>query len=642
MQSGLSARLNRLLRDERAALAAGAFGLLLAAALFQFAIGWDAVAAGGAIWRDPPGPIARALAAAEAILREGWTFPLAAASSLAAPGPMPAVEAGAPAWAILGVKALGLGAWVNPLGAWQALAWLAQPLSMIALLRAMGARRWPTLAAGAALSLLAPPWIAPQAIVPTSSGFVILSALALSLAAARRGLTPRKILGFGGLAALAAGLPGGGLVPVVLLFIAAAAAEIAEGRAGAGARVAGGAVRLGLAAGVAGFLLNGGLPLSGAPAPIYPGAGVLLAATVAAGVWIAARRSAGFGAWRRFGPPLVLLAGLAVWALAGAERSGPPGPWRLEAAFLEAPAYAALALALTALDKAWRPRWSLAVLAAALALQAADAGGGLGRLRAETHAVPSPDLSSLRAPAMAGRPWVLLEPCQVGPGGRALRDRLALIAARNGGSALEERGCPPPAERLWPAAPHDPRLVAALAGSDAALAGRPDCRRLERLLVCGRGVGAAAPRAELRRPFVVDFTGGGVGLGGGWSTPEPQGVWSAKPLAGVTLLTPVYGPEGMVLEFDLQAYAPPGAAAQTVGVSHESVRLTRWEVAAAGPATYRLEVPPGLARPGERFAVEFYIRDPVPVSQIVPGSTDERRLGVFLRRARVSPLRPAS
>ncbi|MCC7268549.1 MAG: hypothetical protein IT546_14595 [Caulobacteraceae bacterium] len=633
VQSGLSAGLNALRQPAALAVLAG---LALAAGLFQLAFGWDWACAGAAVWRDPPGALAGALAVGEAIFREPWVFPLTTAPRMPGPEPTLAVGAGAAPWMIAGLKALALDGAFNPLGLGLALAWLAQPVAMVLLLHVMGARRWSVLAAGAGLALLLVPWLAPQPSAPAASGHaVVILALAVAVASARRGLTPGRVLMFCGLIAAAMGLHTAHAAPVAALFAAAAVSEIAQHRARAAPRAAEGALRLALAAAAAAFLLSGGIgPAALSPrvaAPVYPGIGVLLALLVAIGLTLRAQAWPERAAWRRFAPLAAALAGLAAFELAGAQLSGPPGRLRLEAAYLEAPAYAALALALVAIETGWR-RWTPAALALALAVQAVDAAPVLTAGR--RVASPAVKLDGLDASAWARRAWLLTPACRPQPGDRGLMDRLSLAAVRGGGVARRAAGC----ELRWdmhvPAGPHDPRITVLM--DEAAMPpGRDDCRRLAGFAACGRGLTPRASAAQLDQAYVESFAGGrNLAIGPGWGPAEPTGVWSSSRLAGLLLLMPTYAEGGIRLEFDLEGYPSATGEPRRVAVAQDNARRVRWQVR-PGPGVYRLDSPRGLARPGERLALEFYIDNPAPVG---PAAGEPRALGVFLKQVRVSPL----
>ena len=97
----------------------------------------------------------------------------------------------------------------------------------------------------------------------------------------------------------------------------------------------------------------------------------------------------------------------------------------------------------------------------------------------------------------------------------------------------------------------------------------------------------------------------------------------------------------MTLRLRAFAFRPEGLDGQRVMVSTREIGLVRWQVSADAPAVYRVDIPPGLAVPGQPFFIDLVVSDPVPVSQFVPGSTDTRKLGVKAQALRVGPLEPS-
>lgn len=642
VQSGFSARLGRWVNaaDAPQALAA-LLGVFVAVGVFQVAIDWTLLAADAAYWRDPPAVLARALAVAEALAADPWSLPLAAADRLRVPQPALAIDAGAAPWTIIVVKALGLDGRINVIGLQWALAWVLQPLSMIVLLRAAGAQRWATWSGGAVLSLLAPIWLSQQ----TQSGpafashFLIILAVTLSINCARHGLSGRRVLGFCGLGAGAAGFCLPHLTVVAAMLLAAMGAEIAQRRPGGWARVGDAALRFMLAVGVTGFML--GIGKDGpwiAGGAVYPGAAVVMLGLGGAWLWRGGGRL-DLGWWRRFGPLATALGALVIIGVSGANLDGTGAArFNLQSGGLEAAVYVAVALSLLSLERV-PPIWNAAMLVVAVMLQTLDVLSLLAGLRPEAPEMPV--LSSEQSSNLAGRAFIFEASCRPPAEEKAIFERLTLVIVRTHGFIDHRRACPPARRALSPAAPLDPRIeVFPSQFADSNLADvsalRGDCRPSGQVTLCGRNLDEAT--SELKAAQTVEFTGGRTaGLTVGWSGPEPQGVWSAQKLVGLMIRAPIFAPEGMIIELEGYGYKPASRDSQRVIVSHEGTRLAFLEIGPA-PGAYRVVVPPRMARPGQAFALEFFIIDAVPVSVIAPGSSDQRELGLNLRRIRLLPL----
>jgi hypothetical protein len=510
------------------------------------------------------------------------------------------------------------------------------------LLRAAGARRALTLAGGAALSLLTPLWLSQQAASgpAAASHVLILLAAAPSTARPRRGLSGRGALGFSALGALAAGFCLAHLTVVAAMLLSAIGAEIAQRRPAAWRRSGETALRFGLAAGVTGFML--GMRPEGPwidAAAAYPGVAVLLLALGAAWLWRGADGRALFGDWRRYGPLALTIAALAIWGLSTAGLGTETAArFRPRSGGLEAAVYVTTALALSGLERL-PPARNVVALTLAVVLQAADVSGLLAAVR--PAAPQAPILTLGGSPDLEGRAFIFESSCQPTVEEAAAFGRLTLVVVRARGFVDARRACPLSSTALRPAAPLDSRVevlpdqlgAGVLAAASRA---RGDCRPSGQVMLCGRNL-VGAP-SDLRAPQVVEFTNGRTaGLTAGWSGPEPQGVWSAQKLTGLMIRAPIFAPEGMAIDLEAVGYKPANRDSQRVIVSHENTRLAVLEIGPV-PGAHRIVVPPGMARPGEAFALEFFIIDAVPVSMISPGSPDQRELGVNLRRLRITPL----
>lgn len=332
--------------------------------LCGFMFGFDIALASAAFWSVAKNDMISMTAAYEAFVRQPWTFPLGLVSGLL-PKPVSIVFTDSIPWLSIPLKALGLGGTLNPLGLFLMLSYPLQAWGMVALLRALDVRSRPALLLGAALALTYPAWIARQfGHIALSGHWLVLFALALSVASARLGLSWRRVGGFALLAALAAGIHAYHLIPIGACFGAALLSELAQRRPGALARVpaAAGAVLAALA--VSAFVLGYGRglgPTGGADAlgfyamnllgPVLPqasallgqrwdgswfvgvvdptggqqfegyqylGAGVLL--LLVAALLILGRRLAGgerppAGAWVRWAPLALAMLALAAWAI---------------------------------------------------------------------------------------------------------------------------------------------------------------------------------------------------------------------------------------------------------------------------------------------------------------------------------------
>jgi hypothetical protein len=334
-------------------------------ALFAWVLGLQILRPSAPVWRNPLPDMAAMLAGFEAVLQEPWRFPPTVTDRLIAPYPISIVYTDSIPWLTLLLKASGLGHAINPLGLFYLLSYLLQGAGMAALLAVCGVRRPTTLLTGALLALLFPLWLVRQfGHVALTGHWLILFALALSIAVARRGLTSCRGAGLALLGALAMGVHAYHVVPVSMCAGAALLSELTQRRRGALLRVLivglGYAASLGASAWVLGYGARVGI--SGDPSalgfyslnlagPILPqasaiagqhwdgswftgtvdptggqgfegysylGAGVLLLVAVATGLCLT-RLSLASGLWRdrlaRYGPLTLGLACLTLLAV---------------------------------------------------------------------------------------------------------------------------------------------------------------------------------------------------------------------------------------------------------------------------------------------------------------------------------------
>jgi len=456
----------------RSPVAAAVLGAVAGLFLFVHWMGPGLLSAGSPFWRAPAYDLPVMLSGYEAVVRAPLGFPPTVTRALVAPAPISIVYTDSIPWLTLLFKATGVWRWLNPLGVFWLASYVLQPVAMVVLLRACGARRLATLSTGAVIALLTPVWLLRHGHVALTAHWILMLALALAVASAREGLTRRRALGFAGLGALAAGVHAYHLPPVALCLLAAMGSEILLRRPqalrrsfvagaaftaalalsywvlgyGVGAPPPPGAGALGewsmnivglvlpQASAVFGQTFDGagfshGLDPTGGQAfegYAYLGLGVLL--LIAAACLLAVRRgwaeAGGAVWWRRWGPLTVALVILFVAAVGpipylGARRLA---QFRLPAAldalsvfrshgrFIWTVTYALTAAALAQIERLGRPATALALMIAATGLQIADTR----EVRLEVrHRFSQTTQAGLPAglekdPAVQGRPWVFV------------------------------------------------------------------------------------------------------------------------------------------------------------------------------------------------------------------------------------------
>jgi hypothetical protein len=404
--------------------------------LFGYMFGFDLPLASAPFWRMPKNDMMVMTAAYEAFVRQPWTMPLTLVSGLLAKPFSIVFTDSIPLLSVI-LKASGLGPYLNPLGLFLLLSYPLQAWGMIALLRALGGRRLVPLLIGAAMALLFPAWIMRQfGHMALAGHWVILFALALSIASARFGLTPARIAGFAALLGIATGVHAYHLPPVAACLGAALLAEVLQRRPGGWARVgvasAAAISTVALAAFLFGYAEGGGV-MGGADAlgfysmnlfgPVMPqasfvfgqrwsgawftgivdtsggqffegfqylGAGALLLIVVTVGVVIrdlSIGRRAAPGFWARWSPMIAVCLILTLWSIGWNVYAGPtllghlPKPSGPIAEVLgvfrcHGRFFWAVGYLLTAIAIHWisclPPRIGLPLLGVALALQAVD------------------------------------------------------------------------------------------------------------------------------------------------------------------------------------------------------------------------------------------------------------------------------
>lgn len=426
----------------------------------------------------------------------------------------------------------------------------------------------------------------------------------------------------------------------------------------------------------------------------YQGAGVLLL-LAAAGVMLWRRRHGGgkvvfldqakpappvrpaVTRVRRWGPLVAALALLVLYAVGTNPYLGPvrlfslPLPsaawmeplalFRCHGRFFWTVGYALLAGALVTVDRLEPPPARHALLAAAVAMQAADMSQmlyGLHEKFSQPDALVVPP--ELTGPMFKGRDYRFFPGfyCTNAWNSQQVVRQLSIIAQRqqaSTNSAITVRpprnACPaPPADALRDAAPGDDRITVLTSedGQPSAVtrlfAGRSDCRAARDFWLCGHGLSrlsgtAPAGPDDLSTPGHVDVV---LPLGTadfrnalarGWSTPESTGVWSDGPRAVLRLpVPPLLDARRLGVVLEAIGYQPAGRAPQRVEVSVDGRRLAEWRLEGGGYQGRRVSVPADLLAPGRPLELVLDLPDAVSPDAVRPGSGDPRRLGVGVRR----------
>lgn len=344
----------------------GQLGLVVVAiVLFHIVFGLPLLAAGASYWVEPRGDMASMMAGHYAVIDHPWRFPPAVTGALRGEAtPVSIVYSDSLPWLTIAMKALGVGHVFNVLGLFMLASYVAQPLAMVALLRASGVTRLSTLMLGGLIALFFPPWLARQfGHIALAGHWVLILGLAWSVQVARLGLSTRRTIEITALALLAAGTHPYHVVPVTACLGAGLLSEVLQGRGNAwrqavvtiaayaaalalsmallgygGGGMSGGGGALGVysmnvlgpvlpqASTLAGQTWNGAwftgtLDANGAQTfegYAYLGAGALLAILVAGAIGVA-RLARGErpapGTWRRFGPLVAALVVLTLYAI---------------------------------------------------------------------------------------------------------------------------------------------------------------------------------------------------------------------------------------------------------------------------------------------------------------------------------------
>lgn len=441
--------------------------VLAAVILFQVVIGLPLLSAGHEYWLEPGGDMATMMAGHYAIIDHPWHFPLGVTTALRGEAiPTAIVYTDSLPWLTVLMKALGLGRVLNPLALFLLIAYIAQPLSTVALLRACGVKRTSSLLLGGLLSLFFPAWLSRQfGHIALAGQFLLILGAAWAVLVARFGLTGRRIGEIGLLGLVVAGTHPYHLVPILACLGAGLLSEVLQQRAKAWANaVVAVVVFVGAVAFASWVLGYGGVGQSGGGGALgvyamnvlgavwpqasalagqawdgvwftgtlqipgqnyegynYLGAGVLLVVLV--GLVVLARGGKpDLAAWRRYGPLVLALALLTAYAIGPRPYFGPVlmfdigrpmglfgaiiGLFRCHGRFFWIVGYAALAFGVVQIDRLESGRLRLGLLVAALALQVVDMSQMIHGVRSVyVRTKPYYDTVLRTDPALEGRPW---------------------------------------------------------------------------------------------------------------------------------------------------------------------------------------------------------------------------------------------
>lgn len=248
---------------------------VFAVVLFQIVMGLPLLAASAPYWLEPKGDMATMMAGHYAIIDHPWRFPPTETLALrGAATPTTIVYTDSLPWLTLAMKATGLGRVVNPLALFLLIAYLAQPLAMIALLRACGVQRTSSLVLGGLIALFYPAWFVRQfGHIALAGHFLLILSLAWSLQVARVGLSARRMVEITVLGVFAMGTHAYHVVPITACLGAGLTSRLLQDR---GAAVRNVVIQLvvygasmGLAAWVLGYGAQGGQSGGGGALGLY-------------------------------------------------------------------------------------------------------------------------------------------------------------------------------------------------------------------------------------------------------------------------------------------------------------------------------------------------------------------------------------
>jgi hypothetical protein len=132
-------------------------------------------------------------------------------------------------------------------------------------------------------------------------------------------------------------------------------------------------------------------------------------------------------------------------------------------------------------------------------------------------------------------------------------------------------------------------------------------------------------------------------LGEGWSGAEPWGVWGVGAKHILHVAPPADLRHELTLELDVAAAVTPMRGEQIIDVSVRGQPVDSWEFTLESKRSVRtLRVSADIESDGQpndaSFEIEFRPRSVRPVSEITPGSSDIRSLGLGLHQLRMSSI----
>ena len=159
--------------------------------------------------------------------------------------------------------------------------------------------------------------------------------------------------------------------------------------------------------------------------------------------------------------------------------------------------------------------------------------------------------------------------------------------------------------------------------TDAMLATFPSAAELEAL-----GILVSARPMPLDTPIQMSAPPPNLRLLGGWSPPEPHGVWTIGPEAMMEIELGELAREALVLDLTLHPFIPGPGKPQLLQVSCDGQVLLTHAFADAAPRQFSLPLR-AVERSEDRLTVVFRIGSPASPASL-GNSGDTRRLGVSL------------
>lgn len=208
-------------------------GLIVAAlVLFHIVMGLPLLNAGAAYWIEPKNDMTTMMAGHYAVIDHPWRFPLTETTALRGEAtPTTIVYTDSLPWLTIAMKALGLGRVVNPLALFLLISYVAQPLAMVALLRACGVKRTSSLLLGALIALFYPAWFVRQfGHIALAGHWLLILALAWSIQVSRLGLSRRRMVEITLIGVVALGVHPYHVIPILACFGAGLLSQLLQAR----------------------------------------------------------------------------------------------------------------------------------------------------------------------------------------------------------------------------------------------------------------------------------------------------------------------------------------------------------------------------------------------------------------------------